>query len=188
MNGGFKFSNFRNEYGLISIILMAIVIPAMFWEGASTYLHRKSLVRDNIAIEAVVQKRIFKHCYGIRCLYPEYFTGDIVSSEYADFKSGCGKHCWQYLQYRFIWNFQTYIINESVEFKKFEKTPIGSRLDIYVDRDDPAQSQMIETSANDGAYAGPLVLGVVWFVIGFIVLSLYLAKKTKQTYNFGNGD
>ena len=53
-------------------------------------------------------------------------------------------------------------------FKKFEKMQVGSRLDIYVDKDDPRKSQMIDTSANDSAYAGPLVLSIFLAFAGFI--------------------
>ncbi|MFT4028114.1 MAG: hypothetical protein QM676_15165 [Novosphingobium sp.] len=112
-----KAAAFVKSFGLLPVVVACVGLSWMFWDGAVTYLHRKSLEDDGVAVSALVTERIFKHCYGFRCSSPEYFSGKIGSAEYDAFDRSCGKACWRLLRYRLSWNGRSYEITESVKFR-----------------------------------------------------------------------
>jgi hypothetical protein len=153
-------ANVRKQ-GVVGVLIAAAVLPVAAWQGGRAALHHHSLAQGGIIQTATVRDRSFKHCYGFRCSDPVFFKGRIGSADYNRFSENCGKSCWWFIRYQFVWNSNTYIITEAVFPKVFEQSPLGSTVRINVDPSDPAQSLLVGSTKDQGLiFAFYVIVGI----------------------------
>lgn len=177
-----SFRQLAQKEGWGRVVFAAFILPIMLWQAGSAFLHRYQLEHSGILQSAVIEQRILKHCHGFRCSSPVFFDGEVGSPAYNEFTDNCGKSCWWLVRYHFSWKEREYSITESVYPNRFEKLSPGSPIQIYVDENDPTQSEIKGSTKDSG------IIFVLYIFGGFgAFVALLLLGKFMNRVFYGDG-
>lgn len=81
----------------------------------------------------VIASRTLKHCGGLRCSSPSYFSGTVGGDEYRRFVDNCGRACWWLVDVDYRNTSGARRSSQSVDPVAFEALAPGTRVTVRFD-------------------------------------------------------
>lgn len=165
--------------GYALLAFLGATILFMLVQSASDRFYRTYLEEIGVvATGEVIDHRLYR-CAGLRCARKTYFEGEHGSPEFDQFMQDC-----RGLRYR--WRCHTDILTrfefrgEAVEFYgkvdryDFRRIPLGSDVEVLVNRKDPANSLLRDHDPQGFVF---------WMALGFVAFALFIVAMLRPQRN-----